>query len=887
MIAFSSKTGASEGARRRGRTKKAEPPGTTADDLRRVAPEDDEDAAVQAFRTALIDRNLLPPAQDDFHTMRRFLRARGLNIEKAIRMWSDMLQWRIDFGADTIVQDFEFNELDEVLHYYPHGFHGVDKDGRPVYIERLGKVDPNKLLSVTTVERYVKYHVQGIEKVLNEKYPACSIASNSLIDTTTTILDVQGVNWMSVGKLARDVVLRIQKIDSDNYPETLFKLFVVNAGSGFRLLWNTIKGMIDPRTTAKIVVLGEKYQNTLIEFIDMSQLPDFLGGSCTCSDEGGCLRSNKGPWSDPEIMSLVQSAKTSTRSSSNLLAEKKLNRQVAMYKKITMTEDSDSDDVVSPVRAIPQLDKELTSEHEDTPQIRKDENVPCDDSPSQAESCDKLGGGLIDEPTPKTHSLSKFFALVIGVVSKFIMKLLALFSLFFGLKKESGKYVKVGSSDHHRLNTMNQLTRHDDPLLYCTERLQKLEEVQTELNKEPTGISEEKGNIISDSPNCNQSKEHDNLQSTTTESIILLKELQLSCRDSSIGFGIWILILEFYRIPSRSFNISVASDLLNSCYGNDQAIDQPVVNYHASGTYIFVNIVNYLYLTVNNVQSGYYSHQTTNSRAQLTAIMAMHDDEAKPKKTCTILKEAFLLPSKNISLILSVFFISFLASSLYLSGYLLSIYPFLAQLTKNPPPSSSTYYDLLKELIAVELVFFVVALIIGFILRTITIYALAMTYTALRHLTQRGLRRPADGVRGGVRERRPWRGALDRRGRRGVARRRCRVPLPGNAVVAEHNGVGRRARLLRRGGVQEGDEAHGGEEVEWRGDRRRRRCGCGCHCCGLLCGCRRDSSQRLESDRSGMGLRSDGGCGELVLHGGDNGLLLRLQEGARRRRRDS
>ncbi|WOL12816.1 hypothetical protein Cni_G21584 [Canna indica] len=146
-------------------------------------------------------------------------------------------------------------------------------------------------------------------------------------------------------------------------------------------------------------------------------------------------------------------------------------------------------------------------------------------------------------------------------------------------------------------------------------------------------------------------------------------------------------------------------------------------------------------LIVYILESGYSHHtakanknikpQQIDRRPQLTAIMAMHAAKVVLLDTCTILKEALLLPNKNLSLILSVFFISFLASAaLSLSGYLLSIYPFLAQLTNiSPSPSSSAYPDLLKELIAVELVLNVVALIISFILRTIIIYALAMTYT--------------------------------------------------------------------------------------------------------------------------------------------------------------
>lgn len=67
------------------------------------------------------------------------------------------------------------------------------QDGRPIYIEQLGKLDITKLYTVTTPERVLQSLVVEYERFQRERLPVCSEIQGQLIETSCTIMDLKGV----------------------------------------------------------------------------------------------------------------------------------------------------------------------------------------------------------------------------------------------------------------------------------------------------------------------------------------------------------------------------------------------------------------------------------------------------------------------------------------------------------------------------------------------------------------------------------------------------------------------------------------------------------------------------------------------------------------------
>jgi len=259
------------------------------------------------FREELIAEGLIPANHAeltarirydrfDDQTLLRFLRARKFDIPAAKLMWANNEKWRKEFGADEIAANgFDYSEGAEVDKYYPQYYHKTDRDGRPIYVEQLGKLDYNKLYALTTQDRQLKHLVDQYERFFRDRLPACSNKKGELVETSCTILDLHNAGISTFYKV-KDYVSATSNIGQNHYPETMGHMFIVNAPYLFSTVWSLVKPWLDEATVRKIHILGKGYKNELQQYIDPANLPGDLGGSCKCA--GGCSMSDAGPWNE-------------------------------------------------------------------------------------------------------------------------------------------------------------------------------------------------------------------------------------------------------------------------------------------------------------------------------------------------------------------------------------------------------------------------------------------------------------------------------------------------------------------------------------------------------------------------------------------------------------
>ncbi|XP_060116887.1 SEC14-like protein 5 [Heteronotia binoei] len=220
----------------------------------------------------------------------RFLRARDFNIDKAREMLCQSLTWRKQYQVDYILQTWRPPSLLE--EYYTGGWHYQDRDGRPLYILRLGQMDTKGLVKALGEESLLR-HVLSINE---EGQKRCEENTNLFgrpITSWTCLVDLEGLNMRHLWRPGVKALLRIIEVVEDNYPETLGRLLIVRAPRVFPVLWTLVSPFINENTRQKFLIYsGNNYQGPggLVDYLDKDVIPDFLGGECVCNvPEGGLV----------------------------------------------------------------------------------------------------------------------------------------------------------------------------------------------------------------------------------------------------------------------------------------------------------------------------------------------------------------------------------------------------------------------------------------------------------------------------------------------------------------------------------------------------------------------------------------------------------------------
>ncbi len=255
----------------------------------------EEDTAVKNFTQLLTSKNISYNSNKFNESyLVRFLKARKLDLNKALEMFTDFLEWRKKNEIDQI-ELTEFPELFKIKTFYPHGFHKTDRQGRPIYIEIIGELKLASMLQITTSERLLQYQVQEYERLIDKIFPVCSHIAGKNISQTFTIIDLKKLNAKLLSKNLYEF-LKLTSTQSQNfYPEILGQLYIINSGLLFKAAWAVCKSFVDEKTRKKISTFGSDYKKKLFEIVDPKNLPKSLGGECVC-EPYGCMFSDAGPW---------------------------------------------------------------------------------------------------------------------------------------------------------------------------------------------------------------------------------------------------------------------------------------------------------------------------------------------------------------------------------------------------------------------------------------------------------------------------------------------------------------------------------------------------------------------------------------------------------------
>lgn len=219
----------------------------------------------------------------------RFLIGEFNNMKVALKRWEVSCDWRESKKVESmLLKPHKFFEI--IKQNYPHGFLGRSKLGYPIYVERPGQINLKALYAAgASVEDVLYHYIYVTEYAWKHVEKEGSPTAKFL-----TILDLQGVRFKDFFGDAVAYLKSAVSISQTHYPETSYKIFVINIPGWFNVAFKLVKPFMAEATLKKVRIYRHGFEKELLEDIDAELLPERYGGKLTGSDYEA--ETEKGLW---------------------------------------------------------------------------------------------------------------------------------------------------------------------------------------------------------------------------------------------------------------------------------------------------------------------------------------------------------------------------------------------------------------------------------------------------------------------------------------------------------------------------------------------------------------------------------------------------------------
>mmetsp|Transcript_81540 Transcript_81540/g.214070 ORF Transcript_81540/g.214070 Transcript_81540/m.214070 type:complete len:433 (+) Transcript_81540:80-1378(+) len=215
----------------------------------------------------------------------RFLRGRNGKVDDAVVMMADALKWFETWGWwENCIKQFEESDEPEkrklVIKYSPNGAFGVDRRGAPVLYFRTGLQDTSGIVREVGNEVFIRSMCWGLERDAEKLHEASLKVGEALIGQVN-VLDCAGSTFTKSGATATALTWFTDNVLKDHFPESAKVILVVNTPWFFSIGWKLIAPFVPAATKEKMKICSGDYMKTLLEYVDIEQVPAFLGGKST------------------------------------------------------------------------------------------------------------------------------------------------------------------------------------------------------------------------------------------------------------------------------------------------------------------------------------------------------------------------------------------------------------------------------------------------------------------------------------------------------------------------------------------------------------------------------------------------------------------------------